>query len=105
PVPWEGPDYKNDFIAIGKVGEKYTNYTYTRDGSPVQLTMPTEPGEYEVRYVLNQDREVIATAMITLTEVKASVTPPAEAIAGAVVPVPWEGPDYKNDFIAIGKVG
>ncbi|WP_162791877.1 VWA domain-containing protein [Sulfitobacter sp. DFL-23] len=105
PVPWEGPDYKNDFIAIGKVGEKYTNYTYTRDGSPVQLTMPTEPGEYEVRYVLNQDREVIATAMITLTEVKASVTPPAEAVAGAVVPVPWEGPDYKNDFIAIGKVG
>ncbi|MCR8825644.1 vWA domain-containing protein [Pseudosulfitobacter koreensis] len=105
PVPWQGPDYKNDFIAVGKPGEKYTSYEYTRNGTPAQLRMPTEPGDYEVRYVLNQDREVIATAMITLTDVAASVSPPSEAVAGAVVPVPWQGPDYKNDFIAVGKPG
>ncbi len=105
PVPWEGPDYRNDFIGVGKVGEKYTNYTYTRNGTPAQLQMPTEPGDYEVRYVLSQGREVIATSMITLTDVAASVTPPAQAIAGAIVPVPWQGPDYRNDFIGVGKVG
>ena len=104
-VPWEGPDYKRDFISVGKPGEAYINYEYTRNGTPAQLLMPTEPGEYEIRYVLDQDREVIATAPITLVAVAASVTPPATATAGATVAVPWEGPDYTRDFIAVGKPG
>ena len=104
-VPWEGPDYKRDFIAVGKAGEPYVNYAYTRNGTPAQLLMPTEPGDYEVRYVLDQDREIIATAPITLVAVAASVTPPATAAAGATVAVPWEGPDYTRDFIAVGKPG
>ncbi|MBM1814451.1 vWA domain-containing protein [Pseudosulfitobacter pseudonitzschiae] len=104
-VPWEGPDYKRDFIAVGKPGEPYINYAYTRNGTPAQLLMPTEPGDYEVRYVLDQDREIIATAPITLVAVAANVSPPAKATAGAMVAVPWEGPDYTRDFIAVGKPG
>ncbi|UOA26896.1 VWA domain-containing protein [Pseudosulfitobacter sp. DSM 107133] len=104
-VPWEGPDYKRDFIAVGKPDENYINYEYTRNGSPAQLQMPTEPGDYEVRYVLDQDRKVIATAPITLVAVAARVSPPAQATAGATVAVPWQGPDYTRDFIAVGKPG
>ena len=104
-VPWEGPDYTRDFIAVGKPGAPYINYVYTKNGTPAQLLMPIEPGDYEVRYVLDQDREIIATATITIAAAEASVTPPAQAVAGAMVAVPWQGPDYTRDFIAVGKPG
>ena len=65
--------------------------------------MPTEPGDYEIRYVLDQDREIIATAMITVGAVTAGITPPQDAPVGATVAVRWEGPDYKRDFIAVAK--
>ena len=43
-VIWQGPDYARDFIGIGKVGERYKRYSYTRDGSPLELKIPDEPG-------------------------------------------------------------
>ncbi len=105
-VAWEGPDYKNDYIAISRPDDDgYEAYTYAREGSPLNLTLPTEPGDYELRYFMSQDRTVIATLAITLEEVSASLTAPAEATAGSELEVAWEGPDYKNDYIAISKPG
>jgi len=103
PVPWAGPDYKNDFIAVVEPGEdrKWINYTYTNEGSPAKLQMPTEAGEYEILYVLDQDREVIVRVPVSVSGITTSVTPPADLLAGATVPVTWTGPDYKNDFIAV----
>ena len=103
-VTWEGPDYKHDYIAIAKPDEKnHEGYTYTRYGSPLELTLPIEPGEYELRYVIGQDRTVIARAAITLEDVTASLVAPAEAAVGSEVEVAWTGPDYNNDYIALSK--
>ena len=66
--------------------------------------MPPEPGEYEVRYTLNQDRVVIARATITVTALTASLDAPESVIAGAALAVGWTGPDYRNDFISISEV-
>ncbi len=104
-VDWTGPNYSRDFISIGLPGENYANYTYTREGSPLGLQLPTEPGAYELRYQLGQDREVIATRMITLTEVAASISAPDTAVAGDTITVNWTGPDYTRDFISIGLSG
>lgn len=107
-VTWEGPDYNLDFIAVSKAGDpdgRYENYTYTRDGTPLEVVMPTEPGEYELRYTLRQDSEVIARRAITVTGVEASLSAPDSVVAGAPVPVDWQGPDYNLDFIALSKVG
>jgi len=44
-VEWEGPDASRDYIAVFPAGDedaKYTNYTYTRDGSPLKLAMPNK---------------------------------------------------------------
>ncbi|MEO1197446.1 MAG: VWA domain-containing protein, partial [Pseudomonadota bacterium] len=46
-VEWTGPDYELDYIAVSKLGDRdgvYENYTYTREGTPLQVVMPTEPG-------------------------------------------------------------
>src|SRR5690606_5070822 len=75
-VEWTGPAEDGDYIAVARPdarGSDYENYAYTRDGNPAELLMPSEPGEYELRYVLNQDSKVLATAPITVVAVEASV--------------------------------
>ncbi|WP_411890501.1 VWA domain-containing protein [Yoonia sp. SDW83-1] len=104
-VDWVGPDYNLDFIAVGKPGEGYDNYSYTRDGSPAQVEMPTEPGSYELRYTLRQDNTILMTRPIEVTAVKASISAPARANAGETLTLEWEGPDYNLDFISVGPVG
>ena len=105
-VTWQDPDYQNDFLGIGPVddADAYTNYTYTRDGSPARLEMPTEPGAYEIRYFVNQDRTVIGRHPITITAVTARIEAPDSAPAGDTINVTWQGPDYRNDFLGIGPL-
>jgi Ca-activated chloride channel family protein len=103
-VAWEGPDYANDFIAIARPDDSgYENYTYTREGAALDLLMPTEPGTYELRYVANQDRTVLASRVIEVVAVTASLMAPETAVAGSTIEVAWEGPDYANDFISIAR--
>ncbi len=107
-VGWTGPDYQNDFIGIGAVGEdgsaQWENYTLTREGSPLDLLIPTEPGDYVIRYFVSQDRRAIAEVPISVTEVQAEIVAPEAAVAGSTIEVGWTGPDNANDFIGIGRV-
>ncbi|MEM1429750.1 MAG: VWA domain-containing protein [Pseudomonadota bacterium] len=108
-VGWTGPDYNGDFIAIGKAGAtgaaRWENYAETDTGTPVSLTVPPNPGDYVITYFARQDYTPLAEAALTVTEVGASITAPAEGVAGATIEVGWTGPDYNGDFIAIGKAG
>nr|WP_019955253.1 VWA domain-containing protein [Yoonia vestfoldensis] len=103
-VGWDGPNDVSDNIQIGLPGERYAFYTYTSDGNPVSLQMPSEPGSYELRYVL-RDNETIATAMIEVTPVDVTLTAPDEAAAGSTIQVGWSGPDADGDNIQIAEVG
>jgi Ca-activated chloride channel family protein len=103
-VAWEGPDYDNDFISVARPDDSgYENYTYTREGAALDLLMPTEPGTYELRYVANQDRTVLASRVIEVTPVMANLIAPDTAVAGSTIEVAWEGPDYDNDFISVAR--
>ncbi len=107
-IEWDGPDYQNDYIAVAEVGARgnqYINYTYTRDGSPLRLTMPTEPGTYEVRYIQNQDATILASVTIEVQAVTGTITAPDVATAGDSIVIQWEGPDYQNDYIAVAEMG
>ncbi|MEM6610448.1 MAG: VWA domain-containing protein [Pseudomonadota bacterium] len=105
-ITWTGPDYQNDFISVAEPEDDrgYINYTYTREGAPLMLRLPSTPGTYEVRYVVNQDRSIIASQEITVTPVTASLIVPAEAPAGATIDIEWTGPDYQNDFISVARL-
>ncbi|MBF9036254.1 VWA domain-containing protein [Rhodobacterales bacterium HKCCE2091] len=108
-VGWTGPDYRNDYIGIGPAGaedgDRWQNQNYTRNGNPLRLQVPPEPGQYEVIYVLAQDRVVLASATLTVTETRAVITAPAEAVAGSTIEVGWTGPAARNDYIGIGRTG
>ncbi len=105
-VEWTGPDYNLDFITVSEPGQRdgaYVNYTYTREGSPLEVVMPAEPGEYELRYTMRQDGEVIARKPITVAAVTATLEAPDAVPAGSAIPVAWTGPDYHQDFISIAR--
>jgi len=105
-VEWTGPDYKNDYISVVEPGEdKWINYIYTRDGSPVGLQMPGEPGDYEIIYMLGQQRTVIARIPVKVTGVEYALSAPQTATGGSSIEVSWVGPDYKNDYVSVAEEG
>jgi len=63
-VEWIGPDNRNDYITIVPVGAKEDargDYDYTRRGSPVEIDVPEEAGDYEIRYISGQSRTSLAS--------------------------------------------
>ncbi len=107
-VKWEGPNNQGDYISIaqpGDEGQRYKAYAYTQKGSPLKLRAPSDPGRYEVRYILGQGAKILARAPITIEAVSASVQPPASTAAGAGFLVEWRGPSARGDYIAIALPG
>lgn len=108
-VDWAGPDYNDDYIGIGKLGadgaSQWENWAYTSAGSPATLTVPAEPGDYEIIYFMRQGRTPLERVAFTATDVSARLVAPQEAAVGSTIDVGWTGPDYDDDYIGIGRVG
>ena len=103
-IDWTGPDYPNDFIAVTTRGEEgYINYTYTREGSPMGLQMPGEPGDYDIIYTMNQKRTVIARVPISVTGVEFDLSAPETAVAGSTIQVDWTGPGLSERLYRRGR--
>ncbi len=107
-VTWIGPNNRSDYITIvpKDADEKaYSNYKHTSYGSPLKLKAPDTPGDYEIRYILNQSRTILAKTVIKVTKVEAHVTAPATVKARAAFQVNWQGPNYQSDYITIVPAG
>lgn len=106
-IGWTGPNYAEDYIGIGRAdadgANQWENWTYTREGSPLDLVMPAEPGEYVITYFQRQDRTPLTSVPITLTAVSASITAPTEAFVGSTIEIGWTGPNYDEDYIGVGR--
>ena len=105
-VAWTGPKRPGDYITVVKTGAlptDYLDYKVTDGGSPVEITLPVEPGQYEMRYVLARPPRVLASVPLTTVATAASVTVPPTAAAGTEVEVTWTGPSQHGDWITIVK--
>lgn len=104
-IVWDGPNNKNDYVTVAEIDaspNKYINYTYTNKGSPLSVTMPLEPGSYELRYVANGNPDkILATRPIDIVAADVSLNAPDQAVAGSIIKVNWQGPDNKNDYISV----
>lgn len=68
-VEWTGPKNDRDYITIVKPDARkgrYGSYGYTKNGKPVRLTAPKNPGRYELRFVLGKSKRVLARLEITV---------------------------------------
>ncbi len=107
-VSWTGPDNKSDYVTIVGKGApmgSYLSYAYTRGGSPLVLAASDTPGEYEIRYVDGESKNILVSAPLSLTEVHASLEIPSEMGAGSTFQVSWTGPDNKSDYVTIVEKG
>ncbi len=104
-VFWTGPERQGDYIQISEKGDDgYKTYAYVRQGNPVDIRMPVEPGEYEVSYMLGRPLRKLATAPITATPASATLEAPATAVAGEEISVAFTGPPAgSGDWITVVK--
>lgn len=106
-VAWSGSVHHRDYITIVPAGapdEQVDNYQRARDHSRTTLTAPGEPGDYEVRYLLNENRSVLARSVIRVTDAGVDVSAPAEVSMGAEFPVEWSQVVHHRDYITIVPV-
>ncbi len=104
-IAWTGPVERSDFITVTPpdfAENRYTDYAYTRNGNPAEVTVPSEPGTYEVRFVLN-GKKVILRSPLEVSDVTATLTAPDSVAASSKVSVDWTGPNAKGDWLAIVK--
>jgi Ca-activated chloride channel homolog len=107
-VKWSGPNNERDYVTVVAKGAPegaYLNYKYTRDGNPVSITMPTDPGEYELRYSSDSSGKTLASRPITVKAAAYGLEAVNEAPAGSRISVKWTGPNNERDYVTIVKKG
>jgi len=104
-----GPVARGHWIGFApKDSPAHAYLDYARPTGPrseVTLRAPTEPGSYELRYVLNESERVLASRPIEVGAATASVRGPASVEAGGVVEVEALGPAGNGNWVGFAPVG
>ncbi len=107
-VGWSEPVNPRDMVGIVPMGtDEGKRGTYLRVGDKTagSLKAPSEPGMYELRYILDVGGKTLATAPIEVIAAEASVTGPETVVTGAVFDVGWSEPVNSRDMIGIVPMG
>ncbi len=107
-VTWKGPANQGDYLTAVIAGTKdglYGNYSTVNKGSPLDVTMPMEPGEAELRYMTGRGAQVLARRSIRIVAAEVSLDAPASAAVGTPVSVKWTGPNNAGDYLTIVAQG
>ena len=103
-VEFTGPTSSGDYITVtapDAPANKYGDYAYTKNGSPAEVRMPLEGGEYEIRFVQGS-KKVIASQTITVNEIASTLAAKDTAVAGETIAVEFTGPPAgSGDFITV----
>ncbi len=109
-----GPQGRGNWVGFapkGSAPSAYLKYRYVKDvevndgAMTITLTPPAEPGEYELRYVINERERVLVSRPITITAAGASVSGPKTAMAGDTVTVEASGPEDDSHWIGFAPAG
>ncbi len=105
PVTWVGPANKGDFVTVvaQQADEKSSGkVNYARRGSEtLELELPMDIGEFEIRYLAGGDRRTLARVPLQIKAAEIVLNAPGEATVGNKVKVEWQGPANRNDFITL----
>ncbi len=106
---WTGTVHPRDYVTIVPMGsDDNVSGSYFRvgggDGTD-DLQAPAETGLYEVRYVLNEGKRVMARTPIEVTEPEMTVSAPETVLAGALFDASWTGTVHPRDYVTIVPMG
>jgi Ca-activated chloride channel family protein len=108
-VEWQGPAGASDWIDIAPAGSDDTGAYLPgwvgslTAGMPVELTVPTAPGAYALRYVAvgPEGARVMISRPLTGTAPEATLTAPDRVEAGAAYRIGWTGPFHPQHYITL----
>lgn len=108
-VTWTGPDgWDDDWISVVPVGQGHNRDSYVAlkrgaGAAPgtVEIRVPAIAGDYEIAYLVNPGRKVIARSPIRIEASTASVQAPATIKAGQEIPVHYRGAGFAGDRVVI----
>ncbi|GAB4267079.1 MAG: hypothetical protein Kow0013_16660 [Pararhodobacter sp.] len=101
-VTWEGPNGQGDFLGTAPAGAPaldYLTYSYTTDGTPLDLRLPAQPGDYVIRYVMAEGAQILAEIPVSVSARQQALTLPATAPIGATIQVGWQGAGHEDDYL------
>src|SRR5690606_35655353 len=87
------------FVEPGQGASAFINNHYARltaSGEPLDIKVPGEVGDYELRYVLNEGERVAYSRPIKVVASETMVDGPAEVMAGDLITIHAAGPDRKS---------
>ncbi len=107
-VKWSGPANKGDYLTIAKPSDApktYSSYRYVKAGSTTKLRMPSQAGNYQIRYISGQQKLIWASTEVEVQMPEVSIEPPSSAIVGTLLKLNWQGPANRGDYITIAEPG
>jgi uncharacterized protein YodC (DUF2158 family) len=103
PLSWQSPQGLDAFINIQPANKaanyKATPYVYINDDYSADLQLPSESGNYILRWYDRDSREVLAKHPITLTGAIISIQAPKDALIGTEIAIAWRAPNNLDAFI------
>ncbi len=109
-VRWEGPGEQYDLVTVDLPAAaddaKALNSASIISGrNPVEVVMPDEPGQYQLRYYSRSAKAVIGRAAIEVVDVKTTLQAPERAQMGSPIDIAWTGPGNSYERIELHSVG
>lgn len=108
-LQWSETNYERDIVAIvpmGAEGGELGNWARVGASSTeTDLRAPTDPGMYELRYILDEDRGTLARASIEVVAAEAVISGPDSVRSGESFRLQWSAPINERDLVAIVPMG
>jgi hypothetical protein len=105
-LSWQAPKGLDAFINIQPSSDaqdyKASPYVYVNDDASAELELPTEAGDYTLRwYDRSDNHKILAKRVITLSGDFISIHASESVIAGQKAEISWKAPDNLDSFINI----
>lgn len=119
-VTWTGPDDLGAYIHVASsedgprraiyllsVAKARSDTGVTELSSPVTASLgaPSTEGTYEVRYVLDQPRIILARKLLLVTDGNFAIQAPEQAPVSSTVKVAWSGNATAGDMVTVIAAG
>ena len=108
-ITTRGPVGKRHWVGFAPKGSDIRTYLKyerpTATVSEMELQTPSEPGDYELRYVLNEYDRILVSRPIRIVASAASVSGPATVMAGDTITIKASGPEGSGHWIGFAPVG
>ncbi|MEX0327719.1 MAG: VWA domain-containing protein [Ruegeria sp.] len=107
-VSWTGAVSAQDYVNIVPVGADegtFGNYVTVRNVGQADIQAPSQPGLYEIRYVLREGSRTIASNVVEVVEPEVTIRAPLEVRAGDKLRVSWTGTVSTSDYINLVPMG